>query len=173
MSDTKHSQKGYKMETLHNINTNIANSSHTIKTERDNRNVLVATLIDTMVSKSKEYKEVYNLSNKKAYEIAFELEDTKQLDTYTKRAFKVAKAIIKDGYKINYKLLSLSQCEHLTKFNKNLVNKLIVEIRDLGEDATQDAKNELYIELVKELINTAKITKTTKVFSAKVASEAE
>ncbi len=84
-----------------------------------------------------------------------------KVDNYFKRSLKIAKLILVDGYKIKLELLTLAQMEHLTSFNKNTVNALM----------TFD--DDLYNDKVKSLIKTAKVVKSTKVFSKAAAKVAK
>jgi len=98
-----------------------------------------------------------NKKNFVAYFMKNNLEIAKdvKIDTYTKRAIKVASQIICGNYKMKKELLSLAQMEQLLAFDNALVNNLM--------------NSEDYVISAKELINSAKVTKTTKVFSAKKA----
>ena len=74
-----------------------------------------------------------------------------QIDAYTKRVIKVAKALICDGYKIKKELLTIAQMENLIAFNSQKVNNLM--------------KADDYLMAVKELKETAKVEKKVKIFS--------
>lgn len=64
-------------------------------------------------------------------------DDNKNLDNYSKRALKVSKAILVDGYKIKKEALTIAQAEQLIKCPKAVVNKLMAlnheEVDENGE----------------------------------------
>lgn len=148
------------MSTL-NINTNnetLANMSSNITKAQDIRKNTVQSIISDTIEYANDHKEIF--SNKKnAIAVFIKQHLNSDVDAYTKRALKVTKFILVDGYKVKRELLTLAQMEQLLTFNKNTVNKLM----SLDED--------VYILEAKELIKSAKIEKTTKVFSAKKAQK--
>ena len=149
------------MNTL-NINTNnetLANMSDNINKAKVIRANTVQSIIRDTLDYANDHKEVF--STKKNAISTFIKNNLQggEVDNYTKRALKVAKFILVDGFKIKRELLTIAQMEQLLTFNKNTVNQLM------------SLEDELYIIEVKELIKSAKIEKTTKVFSAKKASK--
>lgn len=148
------------------MNTNkITTANETLVKMTNNQKLVKATRIEALnvvisecISFAKENSTVFTDGKKGAVKafINNTLKD-KAVDAYTKRAIKVAKFIVVDGYKIKKELLSLAQIEQLICFNKAQVNGLM------------KLEGDEYIAEVKELINTAKIEKTTKIFSAKKA----
>ena len=148
------------MNTL-NINTNnetLSNMSDNIKKAQTIRANTVQSIIRDTLDYASDHKDIFS-TKKNAISTFIKQYINSDVDNYTKRALKIAKFILVDGYKIKKELLSLAQMEQLLTFNKNTVNKLM----------TLD--DEIYILEVKELIKSAKIEKTTKVFSAKKASK--
>jgi len=148
------------------MNTNkITTANDTLIKMTNNQKLVKATRVEALnivisecIAFGKENSTVFT-DGKKGAVTAFinnTLKD-KAVDGYTKRAIKVAKFIVVDGYKIKKELLSLAQIEQLICFNKAQVNGLM---KFEGDE---------YITEAKELINTAKIEKTTKIFSSKKA----
>lgn len=64
-------------------------------------------------------------------------DDNKNLDNYAKRALKIARAILVDGYKIKKEALTIAQAEALIKCDKAVVNSLMVKE---DEEYTEEAK---------------------------------
>lgn len=136
-------------ETLTNMTANIAKAN----TVRANT---VQSVIRDTIAFATENKDVFT-NKKTAVSIFLKQYADGDIDNFTKRAVKVTKSHLVDGYKIRFDLLSIAQMEKLIAFNKNLVNKLY------------SFEGDEYIQEVKELIKSANIEKTTKVFSAKKA----
>jgi len=132
--------------------------SDNIKKAKTIRANTVQSIIRDTLDYASDHKDIFS-TKKNAISTFIKQYINSDVDNYTKRALKIAKFILVDGYKIKKELLSLAQMEQLLTFNKNTVNKLM----------TLD--DEIYILEVKELIKSAKIEKTTKVFSAKKASK--
>ena len=132
--------------------------TNNIKVAQNVRANNVKTIIATVITFGTDNKDVFTTKkNAISTFIKLNLED-KTVDNYTKRALKVAKLTLVDGYKAKFNLLTLAQTEQLMTFNKNEVSKLM------------KFEDDDYINEVKALIKTAKIEKTTKVFSAKKTS---
>ncbi len=149
------------MSTL-NINTNnetLANMSDNINKAKTIRANTVQSIIRDTLDYATDHKEIFS-TKKNAISVFIKRELSADVDNYTKRALKVAKFILVDGYKIKRELLTIAQMEQLLTFNKNVINSLM---------SVED--DELYIDAVKVLIKSAKVEKTTKVFSAKKASK--
>jgi len=146
-------------------NTEIKKANETLVKMTNNQALVKATRIDALnvvitecIKFGKENSTVFTDGKKGAVQsfINNTLKDG-AVDNYTKRAIKVAKFIVIDGYKVKRELLTLAQIEQLICFNKAQVNGLMTY------------EGDEYILEAKELIDTAKITKTTKVFSPKKA----
>jgi len=137
-------------ETLDNMTTNI-NKAQIIRKDT------VQNIIRDVLDYATTHKDVFS-TKKNAIATFIKQNLNSDVDNYTKRALKVSKFLLVDGYKVKRELLSLAQIEQLLTFNKNTVNKLM------------SLEDELYIIEVKELIKSAKVEKTTKVFSARKAS---
>jgi hypothetical protein len=145
--------------TLTNLNETLVNITNNIATAKELRNNAVSDVIATILNLASENSDLFT-TKKTAITVFCKQYINSDIDNYTKRAVKVAKCILVDGYKVKKEVLTLSQIENLLTFNKNLVNKLM-KIED----------DEDYIQAVKDLINTAKVEKTTKVFSKSLAKE--
>lgn len=139
------------MKTLIETNETLSKMTANIKLAKGLRAEAVKVAINSTLEFCKENRTVF--SNKKnAINVFIKTVLTdKNVDTYTKRAIKVAKCILSDGYKMRKELLTLVQMEQLCSFKVNIINEL------MQEDEAD------YIDAVKELINSAK--KETKTFS--------
>ena len=147
------------MATFKNMNTTFTKATNTITKIGEARQNTVKDVIKLCIEDAKANK--HNFTSKKTA-IASYIKETlgdAKADNYYKRSLKVAKSILVDGYKLKTELLTLAQMEQLTAFNKNVVNALM----SLDEDE--------YIEAVKDVIKSAKVTKSTKVFSRAVAKK--
>lgn len=145
---------------LLNSNQTLVNMTENIAKAKAIRITSVNDVIKATIEFSRENSEVFS-SKKNAISVFLKsVYGDKQVDTYTKRAVKVAKAILMDGYKLRREFLTLAQMEHLTAFTKETVNGIFEEFDDEG-----------YIIAVKDLINDAKIIKQTKVFSVAKAKK--
>lgn len=145
---------------LINANQSLVNMTENISKAKAIRVASVNEVIKATIEFSRENSEVFS-SKKNAISVFLKtVYGDKNVDTYTKRAVKVAKAILMDGYKLRREFLTLSQMEHLCAFTKATVNGIFEEFDD-----------EEYILAVKDLINDAKIIKQTKVFSVAKAKK--
>ena len=145
---------------LLNSNQTLVNMSENIAKAKAIRVTSVNEVIKATIEFSRENSEVFS-SKKNAISVFLKsVYGDKNVDTYTKRAVKVAKAILMDGYKLRREFLILSQMEHLCAFTKATVNGIFEEFDD-----------EEYILAVKNLINDAKIERKTLVFSASKAKK--
>lgn len=145
---------------LINGNQSLVNMTENIAKAKAIRATSVNDVIKATIEFSKENNEIFS-SKKNAISVFLKsVYGDKQVDMYTKRAVKIAKAILVDGYKLRREFLTLAQMEHLTAFTKATVNGIFEEFDD-----------EEYILAVKDLINDAKIVKQTKVFSVAKAKK--
>ena len=145
---------------LLNSNQTLANMTENIAKAKAIRITSVNDVIKATIEFSRENSEVFS-SKKNAISVFLKsVYGDKTVNIYTKRAVKVAKAILMDGYKLRREFLTLAQMEHLTAFTKETVNGIFEEFDDEG-----------YIIAVKDLINDAKIIKQTKVFSVAKAKK--
>lgn len=145
-----------------NINTNnetLTNMTENISKANVIRKNTVQSIIRDTLDYASDHKDVFS-TKKNAIATFIKTNLNGEVDNYTKRALKVAKLILVDGYKVKRELLSLAQIEQLLTFNKNTVSAMM-KIED----------DDMYIENVKALIKSAKIEKTTKVFSASMAKK--
>ena len=146
---------------MNSINTNnetLNNMTENIKKAQDIRTNTVQSIIRDTLDYATTHKDVFS-TKKNAIAVYIKQNlASGEVDNYTKRALKVAKLVLVDGYKIKRELLTIAQMEQLLSFNKNIVNSMMT----INDDE--------YVDAVKELIKSAKIEKTTKVFSAKKAS---
>ena len=146
---------------MNSINTNnetLNNMTENIKKAQDIRTNTVQSIIRDTLDYATTHKDVFS-TKKNAIAVYIKQNlASGEVDNYTKRALKVAKLVLVDGYKIKRELLTIAQMEQLLSFNKNIVNSMM----SINDDE--------YVDAVKELIKSAKIEKTTKVFSAKKAS---
>ena len=147
------------MTNLIESNRKLTNMSKNIKTAQEKRVVAVQDAINAVLDYTKNNKEIF--VNKKTCIAIFckEYLADKSIDIYTKRAIKVARMVLVDGYKMRKELLTLAQMEQLLTFTKKSVNDLM------------DTEEEFYLEKVKELIKSAKVKKSTKVFSSAKAKK--
>lgn len=146
-------------ETITKANEDLTKARANAKLVISKRNNAVQTIITQIIEDSKAYKDTLSGKNAVAQTIKdLELVD---VDAHTKRALNVAKAILVDGKKIKKELLTLSQMEQLLCFNQAQINALM---------NIDDAE---YLDAVKDLINTAKVEKTVKVFSKTKAKGGE
>ena len=141
------------MNTFNTTNDTLKSASQTITKINIARITNVRDTIALCIQDANENK--HNFTSKKnaiaAYIKSIELDNN--ADNYFKRAVKIAKTILVDGYKFKIELLTVAQMEQLSAFNKNIVNALM------------DFEDDLYTDAVKSLIKSAKIEKGTKVFS--------
>lgn len=145
---------------LLNSNQTLVNMTENIAKAKTIRVTSVNEVINATIEFSRENSEVFS-SKKNAISVFLKsVYGDKVVDVYTKRAVKVAKAILVDGYKLRREFLTLAQMEHLCAFTKATVNGIFEEFDD-----------EEYILAVKDLINDAKIVKQTKVFSVAKAKK--
>jgi len=142
--------------TINTNNETLANMSSNITKAQDIRKNTVQSIIRDTIEYANDHKDLFS-SKKNAIAVFIKTHLNADVDAYTKRALKVSKLILVDGYKVKRELLSLAQMEQLLTFNKNSVNQLMAH------------DGELYTDEVKALIKTAKIEKSTKVFSAGLA----
>ena len=146
---------------MNSINTNnetLNNMTENIKKAQDIRTNTVQSIIRDTLDYATTHKDVFS-TKKNAIAVYIKQNlASGEVDNYTKRALKVAKLVLVDGYKIKRELLTIAQMEQLLSFNRNIVNSMMT----INDDE--------YVDAVKELIKSAKIEKTTKVFSAKKAS---
>ena len=141
------------------LNTKLVDMTNNIKTAQTVRANNVRSVINETIAYGNDNKDLFtNKKNAIATFIKVNLTD-KEVDTYTKRALKIAKLTLVDGYKAKFDLLTIAQTEQLFTFNKNEVAKLM------------KFEDDDYIVAVKELIKTAKVERKTKVFSAKLAKK--
>lgn len=145
-------------------NETITTANETLVKARENatkvitkRNSAVQTIVTQIIADSKAYKNT--LSSKNAVAEAVKDLELTEVDAHTKRALKVAKAILVDGKKIKKELLTLSQMEQLLCFNIAQVNELM------------DYEDEEYVDMVKDLIDTAKVERIVRVFSKSKAGK--
>lgn len=133
-----------------------------LKSLNDTRKTSVSDLIKAIVIEAKQHKETYNgLSMRDAKKLVCENIDTRTLNEHTKRAINVASKIITEDIKVKGSVLSLTQLEQLLKFNKQVIHR----------ELPMSLEDEEYLEEFKALIDSAKVAKETKIFSAKVARE--
>lgn len=145
---------------LLNSNQTLVNMSENIAKAKAIRVTSVNEVIKATIEFSRENSEIFS-SKKNAISVFLKsVYGDKAVDVYTKRAVKIAKAILIDGYKLRREFLTLAQMEHLIAFTKATVNGIFEEFDD-----------EEYILAVKDLINDAKIVKQTKVFSVTKAKK--
>lgn len=148
-----------KLDNLNKLDTELNKMALAAEKIRKDKSNNIQLIISEVLSDSKEYKEIFTSSKKGvAHAISLKLQD-KKLDSYTKRALKVASKILVDGYKMKKELLSLAQMEQLICFDISLVNALM------------SVADEFYLDEAKDLINKGKITKNTKVFSKEKAKK--
>ena len=129
------------MKSLKELNINLNKMSTNKQLVDSTRATIVNEIITLIIEESKGHE----FANKRVAQkwIIEELlsDDNKNLDTYTKRAIKLAKAILVEGYKVKKELLTLAQAENVCKEEKATVNGLM----ELDGDE--------YIEDVKECIS--------------------
>ena len=148
------------MSNLIKSNSTLINATETITLINTARIGNVRDIVNGAINEGKEGRnEFTSKKNAIAKYIENELGKSAKVDNFTKRALKIAKLILVDGYKIKLELLTLAQMEQLTAFSKNNVKALM----------TLD--DEIYVDAVKELIKTAKIAKNTNIFSKALAKE--
>jgi len=147
------------MKNIQETNGTLVKMSANIKLAKEVRNASVKSAIDLTIEFSQENKEVFSTKKNAISTFIKSMLGDATVDAYTKRAVKVAKTILVDGYKMKKELLTISQMEQLAKFKKETVNELM------------DLEEEFYIDAVKELINSAKVIKNTKVFNGTKASK--
>ena len=150
------------MNTFNNMNNTLNTATDTITKINVARIANVRDIITLCIEFSNEHKAEFSTkrnANAKFIE-AILGDDSKTANAYFKRSVVIAKHILVDGYKIKMELLTLAQMEQLTAFNKNKVNALMSLS---GDD---------YVASVKGLIITAKVAKSTKVFSRATAKKA-
>ena len=137
------------------LNTTLTNCTENQIKVNTLRATTVQAVIDSTLEFSKDNKDTF--ANKKQamkYYVSVVGED---VDAYTKRALRVANAILIDGYKFKRELITLNQIEKLMSFDKSIVNGLMSYE---GED---------YITVCKDLIKSAYVAKESKTFSARTA----
>lgn len=147
------------MKTFENINKTLTNATSTVTKIGEARQSNVKDAINAVVAfgtKAENKLKFNGKKNAKAEYIKQVLGDA-TADNYFKRAIGVAHSIEVEGYRVKVELLTLAQMEQLTAFNKNLVNGLMKH------------EGDIYVDAVKALIKTAKVTKSTKVFSKATA----
>jgi len=135
-----------------NINTNnetLANMSDNINKAKVIRANTVQSIIRDTLDYANDHKDVFS-TKKNAISVFIKQYLNSDVDNYTKRALKVAKFILVDGYKVKRELLTIAQMEQLLTFNKNTINKLM------------SLDDESYITECKELIKSAKVEKKNK-----------
>lgn len=139
--------------TLNELNGNIAKAkevkSQCVLSINNNMQDVIAFLID----EGKNDQSLAMLSGKnrnKAICLAYLASDSVMVPE-VKRSIKVAYAIF-DGYKLRKELLSISKMEQLISLDKSEVNELM------------NCDTELYLDAVKDLINSKKVEKSVKVF---------
>ena len=147
-------------KTLTKANSDLVKATELVKTINVKRTKAVNDIITATIEYASTHKDVFSTKKTAVKIFLSDMLEDKAADNMTKRAVRIAKTILVDGYSIKYNLLSLAQMEQLTKFSKSSVKKLFV----IKED-------DEYIDAVKELIKSAKVEKTTKVFSARKAKE--
>ena len=150
--------KGYEMTNLIKANETLTKMTANIKLAQDKRYERVQAVINETLSFYKANKEVFSTKKNAVSVFLKTVYADKAIDAYTKRAVKIAKAVLIDGYKIRKEVLSLAQMEQLTKFGIRTVNDLMAIDND-----------DEYCEAVKALIKCAKVEKVTRVFSASKA----
>ena len=110
---------------LTNLNITLNKMSANKRLVDTTRATVVNEIIALIISEAKEH----SFKNKRVAQkwIIVELlsDDNKNLDNYTKRALKVAKALLVDGYKIKKEALTTAQAENLIKSSKAIVNNLM------------------------------------------------
>ena len=148
--------KADTMNTITTLNTKLTKATKSLEALNVTRAEMVQAVITEVLNYSKSDEIFTNRKTAMKHFIKTEL-TSKTVDAYTKRALKVASAILVDGYKVKRELLTLAQIEMLLKFSKNSINALM----KLEEDD--------YIIGVKELIKSANIIKEASAFSASVA----
>ncbi len=145
-------------------NETLAKQTRGVASIAKTRNETVKTMITEVLDYAKTNKEVFTKQTKKSIMTTFinnqGFKTSKELDNYTLRALRIAKVILVDGYSVKYEVLTLSEVEKLTKFSKSSVKKLFA----ISDDTE-------YVLKVKALIKTARIEKTTKVFSPSAAKK--
>ena len=146
------------MKTLIEANKNLNKATAVITTAKLNRATAVNDTMDAIFDIYNDKKELFANRRTAMRLIIQELLNVKTIDPYTKRAIKVARIVLVEGYKMKKELLSLAQLEALSCFDKTVVNKLM---------KTED--DEDYVEACKELIKTAYVEATAKTFSKATA----
>ena len=115
---------------LINANQTLVNMTENIAKAKAIRVTSVNDVIKATIEFSRENSEVFS-SKKNAISVFLKtVYGDKNVDTYTKRATKVAKAILVDGYKLRKEFLTLAQMEHLCSFTKATVNGIFEEFDD-------------------------------------------
>ena len=138
------------MKTLHELNITL-NKMTTNKSLVDTtRATIVNEIIALIINEAKGH----SFTNKRVAQkwIIEELlsDDNKNLDNYTKRALKVSKAILVDGYKIKKEALTIAQAENLVKCDKTMVNKLM---KLDSENVDENGETEYSLACKKEIKN--------------------
>ncbi len=147
--------------TLNTLNEKLTSQATQITNAQTNRVSTVREVINLAIEYGSRDENKLTFGSKKnaiASYTKIVLSDDVKANSYFTRSLKIAKLILVDGYKAKLELLTIAQLEQLLSFNKNLVNKLMT-IED----------DEEYIEDVKALIKSAKVSKSTKVFSKSMA----
>jgi len=121
---------------------------------KDDRATIINEVIDVIIAEAKNHTEHFTTKRKaQKFVIEYMLEGMNRDDvnTYTKRALYVAKAILVDGYTIKKESLTLAQAENAVKCEKSRVNK-----------AMKTTDEDDYIATIKALIKLREIDSAMK-----------
>ena len=137
------------MKTLTELNVTLNKMSTNKRLVDTTRATIVNEIIALIIEEAKGHE----FTNKRVAQkwIIEELlsDDNKNLDNYTKRALKVSKAILVDGYKIKKEALTIAQAENLIKSDKVEVNALMKYDSEIVDDKGETE----YSAVCKMLIN--------------------
>ena len=154
IADKKQAQTSISQ--LHAINGKLAKITESIKRAQGMRKDNIIALINAIKELGADVKSEYGLSQRRSRVKAVELFGESDLDSHSRRALKIAKSLIVDGYKIRFDDISIAQSEKLIRLNKAEVNALYEKYEGLE-----------YSEEVKSLIdkNSKLVTKEVKKFT--------
>lgn len=142
-------------QTLTSLQAELTTTRDEKVTSTNNHNLALRKGIDTLKDLFGSVSEIKQLSEKVLIRTIQKRTNLKLKDN-TKRVLKISHKLI-NGYKIKKELLTIAQIEQVLTFPKSIVNDYI------------SFEDEDYLDEIKDLIKSAKVEKTTKVFSPKVA----
>ncbi len=146
--------------TLNTLNTKFTAQAQEILTAQTNRVTTIRETINLCIEYGNREDNKLTFGSKKNAISSYTktvLTDDVKANTYFTRSLKIAKLHLVDGYKAKFELLTIAQFEQLFSFNKNKVSELM------------SYEDDLYIDEVKALIKSAKVAKSTKIFSKATA----